>query len=126
MLTLLRAVLIPPYDWDSSRVSPELSRSPPIGTSVILGRRSSERLEAKLFGWRERKISGILPEAVNLARKSILLTLIGPVTERRRIARMLSAYLILSRSEYNGVRNYWPVIALKYPKTSAAQRVISR
>lgn len=97
MFMLPRAVLIPPYDCDSSRISLGSSRarfhSEPWWSSV------EDRLEAKLFGRRERKISGILPEAVNLARKSILLTLIGPVTERRRIARMLSAYLIFSRSE---------------------------
>lgn len=75
-VVLQRAILIPSYDWDSSRVS----GGHPIRIHVL--RRSSER--AKLFDQRERKISGILPEAVNLARKPILLTLIGPMTERRR------------------------------------------
>lgn len=70
---LQRAILIPSYDWDSSRVS----GGHPIRIHVL--RRSSER--AKLFDQWERKISGILPEAVNLARQPILLTLIGPTTE---------------------------------------------
>lgn len=69
-----RAILIPSYDWDSSRV---LSGGHPIRIHVL--RRSSER--AKLFDQWERKISGILPEAVNLARQPISLTLIGPTTE---------------------------------------------
>ncbi|XP_039311369.1 uncharacterized protein LOC120359106 [Solenopsis invicta] len=72
-VVLQRAILIPSYDWDSSRVS----GGHPIRIHVL--RRSSER--AKLFDQRERKISGILPEAVNLTRKPILLTLIGPMTE---------------------------------------------
>lgn len=63
----------------------------PIRIHVL--RRSSER--AKLFDQRERKISGILPEAVNLARKPILLTLIGPMTETDEWSISISACSIL-------------------------------
>lgn len=95
-LRLQRAVLIPSYDWDSSRVS----GGPPFKFPV--SRRSSER--AKLFNQRERKISGILPEAVNLARKSILLTLIGPMTE---IEDSENLCLLNSLGACNGGRNYY-------------------
>lgn len=66
-----------------------------------VSRRSSER--AKLFDQRERKISGILPDAVNLARKPILLTLIGPMTETEDSENLC---LLNSLGAYNGGRNY--------------------
>lgn len=95
---LQRAILIPSYDWDSSRVS----GGHPIRIHVL--RRSSER--AKLFDQRERKISGILPEAVNLARKPILLTLIGPMTETEEYSEDLYLCLLNFLGACNGGRNY--------------------
>lgn len=58
---------------------------------------------AKLFDQRERKISGLLPEAVNLARKPILLTLIGPMTETEDSQNLCLLNFV---EACNGGRNY--------------------